>query len=221
QIIISTHSSFVANKLGLDHLILLDHQKTARLSDLPADTQDFFRKLPGYQTLRLLLCKKAILVEGDSDELIVQKAYMDTHDSRLPIEDGIDVISVKLTFKRFLQIAKLLDKTVAVVTDNDGDYEINITNKYEGYDDVDSIEIFADNNEDLETLEPQFASANNEQLDKLCEVIEIDFEDYSTQGAISEYMGKNKTKWALKVFNSEEKLNYPDYINRVIAWCDE
>ena len=221
QIIISTHSSFVANKLGLDHLILLDNQKTARLSDLPSGTQDFFRKLPGYQTLRLLLCKKAILVEGDSDELIVQKAYMDKHDGRLPIEDGIDVISVKLTFKRFLQIAKLLDKTVAVVTDNDGDYEVNITNKYEDYEGLNTIEIFADDNEDLKTLEPQFASANNEQLEKLCEVIGIDFEDYSTQDAISEYMRKNKTKWALKVFNSEEKLNYPDYINRVINWCDE
>jgi len=221
QIIISTHSSFVANKLGLDHLILLDNQKTARLSDLPSDTQDFFRKLPGYQTLRLLLCKKAILVEGDSDELIVQKAYMNKHDGRLPIEDGIDVISVNLTFKRFLQIAKLLDKTVAVVTDNDGDYEVKITNKYEDYDGLDNIEIFADDNEDLKTLEPQFASANNEQLEKLCEVIGIDFEDYSTQEVISEYMRKNKTKWALKVFNSEEKLNYPDYINRVINWCDE
>lgn len=221
QIIISTHSSFVANKLGLDHLILLDNQKTARLSDLPSDTQDFFRKLPGYQTLRLLLCKKAILVEGDSDELIVQRAYMDTHDGRLPIEDGIDVISVKLTFKRFLQIAKLLDKTVAVVTDNDGDYEVKITNKYEDYNGLDNIEIFADENEDLKTLEPQFASANNEQLEKLCEVIGINFEDYSTQDAISEYMRKNKTKWALRVFNSEEKLNYPDYINRVINWCDE
>lgn len=221
QIIISTHSSFVANKLGLDHLILLDNQKTARLSDLPPDTQDFFRKLPGYQTLRLLLCKKAILVEGDSDELIVQRAYMDAHDGRLPIEDGIDVISVKLTFKRFLQIAKLLEKTVAVVTDNDGDYEVKITNKYEDYEGLDTIEIFADDNEDLKTLEPQFASANNEQLEKLCEVIGIDFEDYSTQEDISEYMRKNKTKWALKVFNSEEKLNYPDYINRVINWCDE
>jgi putative ATP-dependent endonuclease of OLD family len=221
QIIISTHSSFVANKLGLDHLILLDNQKTARLSDLPADTQDFFRKLPGYQTLRLLLCKKAILVEGDSDELIVQRAYMDENDGRLPIEDGIDVISVKLTFKRFLQIAKMLNKTVAVVTDNDGDFEKNITKKYEGYEDVNNIEIFSDDNEDLNTLEPQFANANNEQLEKLCGVIEIEFEEYSTQDAISKYMEKNKTKWALKVFSSEERFNYQDYINRVITWCDE
>jgi len=221
QIIISTHSSFVANKLGLDNLILLENQNTARLSDLPADTQDFFRKLPGYQTLRLLLCKKAILVEGDSDELIVQRAYMDAHDGRLPIEDGIDVISVKLTFKRFLQIAKLLDKTVAVVTDNDSNYEKNIIKKYEGYWDIQSITIFADEREHLNTLEPQFVDANKNQLEKLCRVAEIDFTKYSTPEQISKYMENNKTDWALNVFNSEENLNYPDYINQVITWCDE
>ncbi|MEX2437685.1 MAG: hypothetical protein WD449_00340, partial [Candidatus Babeliales bacterium] len=148
-------------------------------------------------------------------------AYMDEHEGRLPIEDGIDVISVKLTFKRFLQIAKLLDKEVAVVTDNDEDYERNITNKYKDYEGVDSIRIFADDKEALPTLEPQFVDANKDQLEKLCEVIEISSVDFSSQAAISNYMVKNKTKWALKVFDSDKRLGYPDYINNVIAWCDE
>jgi len=54
QIIITTHSSFVANKLGLEHLILLNDQRSTRLPDLPSSTYEFFRKLPGYQTLRLI-----------------------------------------------------------------------------------------------------------------------------------------------------------------------
>jgi predicted ATP-dependent endonuclease of OLD family len=37
--------------------------------------KNILNKLPGYDTLRLILCNKAILVEGPSDELIVQKAY--------------------------------------------------------------------------------------------------------------------------------------------------
>ena len=36
---------------------------------------------------------------------------MQTNDRKLPIEDGIDVISVQsLAFKRFLDIANLLEK---------------------------------------------------------------------------------------------------------------
>ena len=62
QIIITTHSSFVANKLGLQHLVLLNDQRSTRLSDLSSDTYDFFKKLSGYQTLRLILCRKAVLV---------------------------------------------------------------------------------------------------------------------------------------------------------------
>ena len=121
QILITTHSSFVANKLGLKNLILLSNNKTSRLNDLTEDTHDFFMKLSGYDTLRMLLCKKAILVEGDSDELVVQRAYLDKY-GKPPIEDNIDIISARnLSFLRYLVIAKQLMIPVCVVTDNDGD----------------------------------------------------------------------------------------------------
>ncbi|WP_395762948.1 ATP-dependent nuclease [Elizabethkingia anophelis] len=123
QVLVSTHSSFVANKLGLEHLILLNNKKTTRLTTLSDDTERFFEKLSGYDTLRLILCKKAILVEGDSDELVVQKAFMVNNDGKLPIEEGIDVISVGTSFLRFLEIAEKIGKDVAVVTDNDGNLE--------------------------------------------------------------------------------------------------
>jgi Predicted ATP-dependent endonuclease of the OLD family len=109
----------VANKLGLENLILLNQHRTMRLSDL--SSTEFFKKMAGYDTLRLILCKKAILVEGDSDELIVQKAYMEKHNGCLPIQDGIDVISVGTAFLRFLEIADKLHKDTVVITDNDGD----------------------------------------------------------------------------------------------------
>lgn len=64
------------------------------MKSLKKETFEFFRKVAGYDTLRLILCKRSILVEGDSDELVVQRAYMDTHEGRLPIQDGIDVMTV-------------------------------------------------------------------------------------------------------------------------------
>lgn len=220
QIIISTHSSFVANKLGLENLLLLNNRNISRLNDLSGDTYEFFKKLSGFETLRLVLSKKTILVEGPSDELIVQKAYQEKH-GKLPIEDEIDIISVKLTFKRFLEIAKKIEKPVAVVTDNDGKYEEKITKKYKDYSKIGWITIFADDRNILNTLEPQFVDANKSQLETLCNTIGLDFLEYDTIDKISEYMQKNKTDWALSVFESATKLNYPDYINRVIEWCNE
>lgn len=220
QILISTHNNFVSNKLGLENLILLNDKQTIRLNDLSDDTFDFFKKLSGYDTLRLILCKKAILVEGDSDELIVQKAYH-VKNGKLPIEDGIDIISVGTSFLRFLDIANKIQKQVAVVTDNDGDYANKITKKYELYNGSTHIKIFSDNRNNLNTLEPQIVDANNDNLVVLSEVLEIDNTKYNTPEKISEYMQNNKTNSALKIFNTNKQINFPAYITNVINWCDE
>lgn len=66
-------------------------------------------------TLRLVLAERVTLVEGPSDELVVQRAYLDAH-GKLPIKDGVDVISVRgLQAKRFLDIAVQPEKPVVVV----------------------------------------------------------------------------------------------------------
>lgn len=221
QILITTHSSFVANKLNLKNLILLDGQKETRLNALKPDTYDFFQKLSGYETLRMLLCRKTILVEGPSDELLVQRAYKDKYSKGLPIENNIDVISVALTFKRFLEVSELIKKPIAVVTDNDGNYANNIEKKYSDYTKSEQISIFADDRNELYTLEPQLVDANKNQLDVLCRVLAISKSTYSTVKSISDYMESNKTECALKIFNSNECIQYPQYINDAIEWCEK
>lgn len=113
-------------------MILLNDIKPTRFNDLKPDTENYFEKIAGYDTLRLILCKKAILVEGDSDELVLQKAYMLKNSGKLPIEDEIDVISVGTSFLRFLEIAEKIKKPVVVITDNDGDIEA-VHKKYVNY----------------------------------------------------------------------------------------
>ena len=221
QIIITTHSSFIANKLKLNNLILLNDLTTFHLKDLDSSTYEYFEKLAGYETLRVILCKKSILVEGPSDELIVQKAYRDKY-NKLPIENGIDIISVKgLSFKRFLNIAKLLNKKVAIITDNDGDYEHKIIEKYRGYSDLPTIKIFADHRNELNTLEPQLVDANSEDLKNLLTILGVSKEQYPTLELLYKYMISQKTTSALKIFNSDIKIKYPIYISSVIDWCHE
>ena len=221
QIIISTHSSFVANKLGLDHLIVLRDGKVARISELHAS--DFFKKLAGYDTLRLALAEKAILVEGDSDELVVQRAYMDANKGRLPIQDGIDVISVGTAFLRFLELACALKIPVAVVTDNDGDTAA-VEKKYASYKEKSHIRICYDPDVDsgsltvggkaynYNTLEPKILKENGrEALNGILGT------SATTDDDLRLYMRINKTESALSIFNSKTSIAYPDYIKRAIA----
>ncbi|MCC9043882.1 AAA family ATPase [Myroides sp. M-43] len=219
QLIVSTHSSFIANKLGLENLVLINDKKSMRLNELTLETQNFFKKLPGFQTLRLVLARKLILCEGPSDELIIQRAYLDQY-NKLPIQDGIDVISVGLTFKRFLDIADLINKKVCVVTDNDGDYVNKIDKKYKKYEGHAYIKISADKRNDLNTLEPQVVDSNKEKLIEFTSIVGIESKN-NTVEEISEYLIKNKTDWALKVFESDKCIIYPSYIQEVINWANE
>ncbi|MEP7167455.1 MAG: AAA family ATPase [Candidatus Woesebacteria bacterium] len=212
QLIITTHSSFVLNKLGLDKLILIRGGLKARLDSLPTSTQDYFKKLSGYDTLRLILSKKAVLVEGPSDELMVQRAYLNKH-GKLPIEAGIDVINVRgLSFKRFLDIAKALNINASVVTDNDGDFESKIEKKYVDYSAFSNIQIFYDKDNTASTLEPQIVKCND--LGVLNGILGTAFTDKSS---LTAYMIDNKTESALALFETEQLFKIPQYIQDAIT----
>src|SRR5262249_4719445 len=154
------HSSYVLNKLGLEQLVLLNDSGGQRITDLSPGTQDYFRKLPGFDTLRLVLAKRAILVEGPSDELIVQRAYRDTH-GVLPIQDGVDVISVGLSIKRFLELAVHLKRQTAAVRDNDHKDPETVKAAYAEFTVHDFISVHVGADPALNTLEPQLLAAND------------------------------------------------------------
>lgn len=211
QIFITTHSSFVLNKLGVETVLLFQRGYSVRLNELEdSTTRDYFMKLPGHDTLRLILSKRTILVEGPSDELIVQRAYQTKH-GRMPLEDGIDVISVNsLAFKRFLAIARLLHKETDVVTDNDGNVAA-LKAKYIDYLDLDGIAIQYDDDESASTLEPQLLKKNG--LAVINVVLDQSFADVATALA---WMQKNKAETALRFFETTVDWKAPDYIDRAI-----
>lgn len=217
QVIISTHSSFVANKLGLQSLIFLGPIGLTKLNSLDGETQEFFEKIAGYDTLRMLLCKKAILVEGSSDELIIQRAYMDQNDGKLPIEQGIDVISVGIAFERFIKLGKIIGIGIVVVTDNDGDPDF-LDKKYREYL-CDTIKVNYDKEVDegdlwigkkqynYNTLEPKLLKANS--LSKLNSIFGT---EYATEDDLRKFMLRNKVDCALKIFKASSRIAYPSYI---------
>ena len=215
QLFISTHSSFVANKLGLNKLHLVANNNVVSFSSLDKETYNYFVKLPGYNTLRLLLANKIILVEGPADELIIQKAYIDKYE-KLPIDDGIDVLSVGgIAFERYCKIAQLINKEIIIVTDNDGNGQ-KVKQKYEEYSSI--IKLCIEDDNELNTLEPSVLKANEDNFDMFRSIVykgnNIANVKYSD---LCDFMIKNKSEWALRIFQSEVKINYPDYIKKAIG----
>lgn len=215
QLFISTHSSFVANKLGLQSIHLVANRKVIPFAKLSAETYNYFIKLPGYNTLRVLLANQAILVEGPADELIVQRAYIDNF-GKQPIEDGIDVISVdSLAFLRYCELASLIEKHITIVTDNDHD-PIAAKKRFEKY--AGFITLCIEKNAELNTLEPSVLAANASDFQSFRRVIyrgnDIESRD---EASIVDFMIKYKTEWSLRVFNSEHRICYPEYIMQAIG----
>lgn len=222
QVIISTHSSFVLNKLGLNNLALLGNGQISGFSDLSQDTINYFEKISGYDTLRFILCKQSILVEGDSDELVLQRAYKDKH-NKLPVDDGIEIITVGLAYKRFLELARNLNLKTIVVTDNDGNLEKikALSNEFPS----ENIQIFSGehvfNHDELafnknkvpnvNTLEPEILRVNDINV-----LNEIFGKQFDSKESLCHYMISNKTETAWKIFNSSKSIKYPKYIEKAI-----
>lgn len=209
QVVVATHSAYVLNKLGLDNLVLLGEGIATRLTDLPKDTTDYFRKLAGFDTLRLVLARGAILVEGPSDELVLQRAYLDVR-GKLPIEDGIDVISVGMAHKRFLDLALRLKRRVWVVVDNDGKTKAQVEARFVNYLGQAEVSLHVGEDPLLRTLELQIVAANG--LDTLNAVLGL---ACGTSDEVCTTMLADKTAAALAIFDSPTSLRMPEYIREV------
>lgn len=214
QLILTTHSSFVLNKLGIDKLRLVSSGKVSSLGALSADTKSYFLRLSGYDTLRMVLARAVILVEGPSDELIVQKAYFQEY-KRMPLEDGIDVLSVQsLAFKRFLELGRELGCKVAVVTDlDDTNSDAKARKRFEGFEVPGKMRGFVGEVADGKTLEPQLiAAAGRGALNALFET------SFGSDEELRKYMTSQKTEAALKIFEHPGPVMMPKYIQDSVAF---
>ena len=175
-------------------------------------TYNYFKKLPGHDTLRVILSANPILVEGPSDELIVNYCYLKKY-GKTPLEVGRDVISVKgLSFKRFLEIADRLDLKLTVITDNDGDIGA-LEEKYKEFKNSKNIKISYDYDIDYPTLEPQIVKIN--KIETLNRVFKKEFKT-KEDAILWMTSGGNKTECALKILESDGNILIPKYISDVI-----
>ena len=206
QLFVTTHSSFVLNRLGLDSLLLMGKDEAPRIPELTPETVAYFKKLPGYDTLRLALANKIVLVEGPSDEIVFERIFKDIHGKR-PIECGIDTLSMRgLSLGRCLELCAALDKTVAALRDNDGIEFEDLRAPVKQWLAKGRRELFVGEIKDGTTLEPQIASFNSEKL--LRKILSI-----SDRADLLTWMSRQKTESALRIAESDKAIAPPEYMH--------
>ena len=218
QLFISTHSNLISTRLDLRKCLLFNSVSTnvVSLSALSDDTAKFFMKAPDNNMLQFVLSNKSILVEGDAEFILMEVLYKNTT-NKLLTSSGIGVIAVDgKCFKRYLEIAQILKNKVAVITDNDGNYEENITHNYSDYtqDQFLNIKIFSDKNNERYTFEVCLYKDNQE-------ICDAEFQTPGRRLESLDYMLKNKADAAYALLkNRAESLVVPSYIQDANTWID-
>lgn len=207
QLVVATHSPFVVNKLGVNSVVVFGPNGVKAFENLPEDTVHYFKVLPGYDTLRVALAKKAVLVEGPSDELIFQRGYMDQHDGRVPGADGVEVVSVGLSHRRFVELVYGSGVRIAIIRDNDGQLPADLAKQFADFTGDGLVTFHTHADPDVGTLEPAMLEANG--LDWVSEICKRRF---TSRDEALAFMKRNKTTFALNVLETALPVRMPAYI---------
>nr|WP_255697365.1 AAA family ATPase [Pseudacidovorax sp. NFM-22] len=212
QLFITTHSSFVLNRLGLDALLLMGNEVAARLTTLTAETIEYFKKLPGYDTLRIVLANKIVLVEGPSDEILFERVFHDTFGKR-PMACGIDVLSMRgLSLARGLELCAKLDKQITALRDNDGVDPADLRTPVAAWLKTGVREVFIGEVAHGETLEPQLIHHNDEAT--LRKILGL-----TPQADLLKWMTREKTEAALRIATSATNIVPPAYMLEAVKFA--
>lgn len=222
QIIITTHSNLIASRLNLKNVIWIADNKAKSLNDISEDNANFFIKADNNNFLQILLSKKAILVEGATEFLLLPKIYQQIT-GRTIEDDEINIISCNgISYYRYLNVANDVNKKIVVLTDNDNkntkiEESTNYNNKHQNQ------HIFLDSNTDNWTWEKCFYTLNREPLNSLIPVDEN--ADYlfngNNYGKVLGKMLNNKVDIAYTMVNSGIDFAIPQYIQDAIKWLNE
>ena len=214
QVFIGTHSNMIASRLGINHLFFIDQAEIFKLQELKKDTIRYFKKSTNQSLLNFILGKKIILVEGNAEYILMEKFFEIIHKKK-PEEYQVSIISVDgLSFKRYLEIAETFkDKKVGVITDNDGDYQKNIVEKYQDYRTLSKIKIFSDKNNENNTFEVCIYNSNKDFIEEA---------ELTSSNDKMNFMLREKAEFALRLLEkleeSDEEFEIPQYISEVIEW---
>lgn len=215
QTIISTHSPSIINKLNIKNVVVFGDGKATSLADASQELQDYLSKRPNFDILKLLFSKKTILVEGPTEEMLIN-SFLQADTTSL---SEIEVIAIgQKGYRTFLDIWLHLnknnpDKKIGVARDFDD--QPNAKKDHDAYDDQ-HVNITVRTTVGY-TLEDDFAShANN------CKVLAKIFSVPEDSGKISAFMQTAKTDWMLDVCNYVVKngktndLSMPTHIQEIV-----
>jgi predicted ATP-dependent endonuclease of OLD family len=211
QLIISTHSNQIMNKLELENVVILsDGDKVTDLAEINEELVYYLSKRENFDTLNMFYANKLIMVEGATEEIYIN-TLLDL-DSSL---NSIRVISIgQKGFRTFIEAWKsfhdISNDKLGIVRDYDN--EVQAKKDHEAFN-SDAICVKTSSGKEFE----YDLVSKKGNLDKLNSI----FNKSLSEEEMYDYMISDKLVNIISVcraMNDGATLSTPDYINSLLKW---
>jgi putative ATP-dependent endonuclease of the OLD family len=216
QTLISSHSPQVINKLELTNVIVLSGNDAIHLTDSKKHLTNYLRKRPNFDILKLLLSNKTVLVEGTTEEMLINAIlYRDNENV-----NSLEVISIEQTgFTTFMDVWLQVNKDntkkkLSIIRDYDDNDSTK--EKHQIYDtDNDNIRVRTTTKYTLED-DLTATDGNLERLNVLFK------KKHKTTEEMAEFLKKSKAERMLKIADSildetnEDPIKLPKHIQEAL-----
>lgn len=225
QIIVATHSNMIASRLNLKNVLWITDTGVASLKTVDDEIAKFFEKADDNSFLELLLSKKAILVEGATEYLLLPYFYQKLTGDKIEC-DEISVISCDgIAYKKYLKIAEATHKKIAVLTDNDG-HEERIAEALAFNQDNQLQHVFMADDIEKWTWEVCVYKENKTLLEDVIKIVSGSKYEFSgiKYGGTDPILGKmlnDKVESAYQMLMSGKDYVAPQYVKEAIEWIRE
>jgi len=214
QLVISTHSNQIMNKLELTNVVLLlDNDNVIDLSNIDSELVYYLAKRENFDTLNMFYATKLILVEGATEEIYINSLLQ--HDPSL---SNIRVISIgQKGFKNFIEAWKSFhdvsrDKLGIV---RDYDHQDQAKQDHEAYN-SDAILVKTSSGKEFED---DFVNKNG----NLAKLNKLFGKKFSAQEMYN-HMTSDKLNNIIAVCQALDKgeaFSIPDYISSLLDWIKQ
>lgn len=215
QCILTTHNPAVINKLKINNVVVFTDDKAISLTSTGHELTNYLRKRPNFDILKLLFAEKVLLVEGPTEEMLIN-AYLSKDESIL---NNIEVLSVgQKGFRTFLDIWLKLNldnanKKIGVVRDFDD--QIQAKQDHDEYDKKNSNVTIRTT--ERYTLEDDLVNTGN-NLKILSKLFELD----ENIGTVVDFIKNAKTEGMLTICEAMLKdkdpiaIELPKHLSEII-----
>ena len=210
QVIITSHKPEVINKLNFKNVVALSGSECISFNDVEKELVDYLSRRPNFDILKLLFSNRIILVEGTTEEMLINTFLSKSSELR-----NTDVLSIgQKGFKTFLNIWLKINsssnKKIGIIRDFDNQEKAK--REHNDYDDGKNIFVRTTENY---TLEDDLVLTGDN-----CNIIAGFFKIKNNQTDVINFLKDSKASNMLElcyaIQDDKIKIELPEHIKEVL-----